>query len=63
MASTATGGKVCPTAAMVSTSGLNSVPHERVTTIPAPMPMITATRLEIPTRLKWANASARKLSC
>ena len=63
IANTATGGKVCPTAAIVSTIGLNSAPQGRVTAIPAPTPINTAIRLEIPTSVKWLKASAVKLSC
>ncbi|SAW06510.1 Uncharacterised protein [Klebsiella variicola] len=49
IASTATGGKVCPIAAMVSTSGRNALPAGRVTATPAPSPTTVAARLDATT--------------
>ena len=62
-ASTATGGKVCPTATTVSTSERNSRPLRRVTATPAATPRATAIRLEIATSDRCAPTSAIKLSC
>ena len=63
IASTATGGKVCPVAAMVSTSGRNSLPAGLVTAIPAPVPSTMAITLDTATSQKCARVRLTKLSC
>src|ERR1700730_7808707 len=61
-ASTATGGNVCPMAAIALTIAANSRPLSRVTKIPRPIPIAAAARLESATSSICASVSSKKLA-
>src|SRR5664279_417412 len=61
-ASTATGGKVWPMAAIAPTIAENSRPLSRVTKMPRPIPIAAAARLEIATISTCARVNSKKLA-